>query len=445
MSVRRDEGELLASPRGVAAICAALTLLFLAPRMALLATRQWFFDELFTHWLAGHSVLSIVTLLRVDSGPPLYYLLVRLLGNPSLPATRLLSLVAALGSLAAIAGCGRLGTVRFMAAALLAAYPPAALFATDARPYALCSLFVTLAMLALLTERPALAALALVAAAASHYYGLLFFPSLLLRGRKGALALLGATAAVAPLLWLAAHQPARATGWMGQGRPSVGSLLFAPFDAPAALFRPAPLWLAVLAAAVALLALLRCDRSIARFAVMTLLVPYACAMLAGLAGRRIYFPMRFEAVAATPVVVVLALCIERWPRMGKFVLASLAVGIGLVAIDLAVLDHASRPVDDYRQAAQYVSTHVAKHSLVVATGFLYLETVSLRPAVAFPASQAMHPGWRTDPREAEGSPLPSGAFVWIGERQAPELRMIQRLRSVTPLFMNGRAMVAAVR
>ena len=445
MSVLRDEGDLLASRRGVAAVSVALTLLFLGPRLALLATRQWFFDELFTHWLAAHSLSSLIRLLRADSGPPLYYVLIHLIGNPPILATRLLSLAFALGSFAAMVTCRRLGSARFAAAALLAAYPPAVLFATDARAYALCALFVTLAMIAILSERPWAAAGALVAAAFSHYYGLLLFPSLLLRGRKGAFPLAAAILAITPLLWLAAHQPAQATGWMGEWRPSFGDVLFAPLDSPASLFKPAPRWLAAAAAVVAAVTLLRCDRSIALFASLTVGAPYALALLAGLAGRRVYFPMRFEAVIAPPLVLILAWCLDRWPRIWKIALTSITVAIGLISIDLAVVDHASRPPDDYRAAAQFVRLHVAPATPVVATGYLYLETVMLRPTIAYPATQALHPGWRADPQEAAGSPLPPGAFVWIGERQAPELGIIRRFRIVNPLFVNGRAMVAAVR
>ncbi|MEO6260023.1 MAG: hypothetical protein ABIP63_06710 [Thermoanaerobaculia bacterium] len=441
----RDEGDLLASRRGVAAVSVALTLLFLAPRIALLVTREFFFDELFTHWLAAHPPATMVGLLRADSGPPLYYAIIHLLGNPALFATRLVSLACALGSFAAILSCRRLGPARFLAAALLAAYPPAALFATDARAYALCALLVTLAMIALVCEKPWLAAAAIVAAACSHYYGLLFLPSLLLRGRKGARALAASLAAIIPLLWLARHQPVQATGWMGEWKPSFADILFAPFDSPPSLFKPAPLWLAALAAFVAALTLIRCDRKIALFAAWTVGAPYACALLAGLAGRRIYFPMRFESVIAPPLVLLLAACLDRWPRVWKMTLTSITIAIGLVSIDLAAVDHASRPPDDYRQAAQFVGRHVPPATPVVATGYLYLETVALRPAIAYPASQALHPGWRTDPHDAEGSPLPDGAFIWIGERQAPELATIQRSRIVKPLFVNGRALVAAVR
>src|SRR5216684_7263597 len=67
-----------------------------------------------------------------------------------------------------------------LAAILLAVFPPAALFAVDARAYAMCAMFVTIAVLAIDGDRPVVAALALVAAAYSHYYGVLFFPILLI-------------------------------------------------------------------------------------------------------------------------------------------------------------------------------------------------------------------------------------------------------------------------
>ncbi|MGZ8834011.1 MAG: hypothetical protein ACXW19_12540, partial [Thermoanaerobaculia bacterium] len=69
-----------------------------------------------------------------------------------------------------------------LAGALIALYPPAALFAVDARSYALCALFVTIGVLQLET-RPFAAALAFALAAHTHYYGVLFFPVLLFRPR----------------------------------------------------------------------------------------------------------------------------------------------------------------------------------------------------------------------------------------------------------------------
>ena len=78
-----------------------------------------------------------------------------------------------------------------------------------------------------------------------------------------------------------------------------------------------------------------------------------------------------------------------------------------------------------------------------ASGYLYLETVTIQPAIAFPPEQAEHPGWRAT--ATSGSGLPAGAFIWIGERAAPELAIIRRLRRVDPLYINARAVIARVR
>ena len=70
-----------------------VTLLFLAPRLALLFTRQPFFDELYTRWIGAKSFTGILAALHYDSGPPLYYFLVHTLGDPSVPLLRVLSLL----------------------------------------------------------------------------------------------------------------------------------------------------------------------------------------------------------------------------------------------------------------------------------------------------------------------------------------------------------------
>jgi len=63
---------------------------------------------------------------------------------------------------------------------------------------------------------------------------------------------------------------------------------------------------------------------------------------------------------------------------------------------------------------------------------------------AFPPEQANHPGWRALPKP--GLHPPPGAFFWIGERNAPELGVIMRdRRTIKPLFVNDRALVALVR
>ncbi|MGZ8796280.1 MAG: hypothetical protein ACXW2F_02960, partial [Thermoanaerobaculia bacterium] len=153
-------------------------LIFLGVRLAILYARAPFFDELFTVWMARQPLRSIAPALLHDSGPPLYYFIARF---DSVVALRLLSLLFASIQFVLIARRS------LLAGALIALYPPAALFAVDARSYALCALFVTIGVLQLET-RPFAAALAFALAAHTHYYGVLFFPVLLFRPRASRVA-----------------------------------------------------------------------------------------------------------------------------------------------------------------------------------------------------------------------------------------------------------------
>ncbi|HXH40491.1 MAG TPA: hypothetical protein VNN08_17805, partial [Thermoanaerobaculia bacterium] len=242
-----------------------ILLLFAAARVPLLILRAPFFDELFTRWIAGKPFAGILAALRHDSGPPLYYFAVHLLGDPSVVETRLLSLLFSAISIVLILRWNREAAI--LAAILLAVFPPAVLYAVDARAYAMCAMFVTLAMLAIDDDRPLVAALALVAAAYSHYYGVLFFPILLLKaagaqpagpygfaqGRRRRYAGLGALALAVvlylPGFWLALQQPAEARAWMTLRWPD-------------ALFVRPPLALAVIGA-VALVLSVRLNRYMA--------------------------------------------------------------------------------------------------------------------------------------------------------------------------------------
>src|SRR3954454_9526642 len=154
-----------------------IVLLFAAASIPLLIIRAPFFDELFTRWISAKPFTGIVSALRWDSGPPLYYFVVRLIGDPSVTATRILSLLCAAVSLILI-----LRSKNVIAALLLAVFPPAILFAADARAYAMCAMFVTIAVLAIDADRPFAAAIALIAAAYCHYYAVLML-AILLMGR----------------------------------------------------------------------------------------------------------------------------------------------------------------------------------------------------------------------------------------------------------------------
>jgi hypothetical protein len=401
---------------------------FFATRLPLLFVRDFFYDELFTRWISAKSLVEIVRALRYDSGPPLFYFLVHALGNPPLLWVRAVSLVASAVALLAL-----LARKHELAALFVAVFPPAVLFAVDARSYALCAMFVTLGMLSLercedagLKPGPrqtsrrwmwaglqpgVLAALFVVAAAYSHYYGALFIPLLLRKPR----ALLLAVLLFAPGLWLAAVQPPEARAWMTMAWPD-------------ALFVRPPLLLAIGGAVVLLLAL----RS-RRIALATLL-PLALALL-----LRVYVPLRFESVIAAPLSLWWERSLAGRPR--RELLAFAAIAIGLTWTLLGIADHLRRPPGDYRAAADFVAEHAGART-VVASGYLYLETVVRRPAISFPPEQALHPGWRAFPPPGLTPPAPP--FWWVGERGAPELELIRRGRRADVVFANARAAVVAV-
>jgi hypothetical protein len=81
------------------ATAAIIVLVFLSLRIALLAARDPFFDELFTVWISAKPFAGILHALRSDSGPPLYYFIVHALALKSVIADRVLSLVFASASL----------------------------------------------------------------------------------------------------------------------------------------------------------------------------------------------------------------------------------------------------------------------------------------------------------------------------------------------------------
>jgi hypothetical protein len=384
------------------AAAAGILALFFALRVPLAHYRQPFFDELFTRWISAKSFGGIVSALRYDSGPPLYYFLVHLFGSG-----RLISLVASLIAILLL-----LRKKHFFAAAFVAVFPPSVLFAIDARAYALCALFVTIAVLYEKVD-----AIAFVLAAYSHFYGVLFFPLLVRKPKSLALAVV----LFAPGFYLASQQPAGARQWM-------------TFAWPDALFVPPPLALAILGG-LALLASLKLNKYLAM-----VLVPLVLAIV-----LRVYVPLRFESVIATP----LALCIAEGLKARKGILrealASILLGAAAIWSVIGIVDHANRGPDDYLRAASWLAHNVSRQERVVASGYLYLETIANgRPdAFAFPVEQAIHPGWRAFATSKDAVPQPP--FVWIGERGSREFGLIAGHHRVEPLCFNARAMVARIR
>ncbi|MCA1733785.1 MAG: hypothetical protein LC732_09300, partial [Acidobacteria bacterium] len=188
-----------------------------------------------TLWISPRPLGEQWIALLNDSGPPLYYALVRAItfGHPALTEVRLISMAAAAALLAILFLARFLGPARWIAALLLAVFPPHVYFSTEARSYALAALFAGIAALAidawLRSGRRmtlALAVAAMLAAAWSHYYGVLLFPvplvaAAVLRRKRAALEGLAAGALAGlgflPGFWLALRQPSESMRWLSLG------------------------------------------------------------------------------------------------------------------------------------------------------------------------------------------------------------------------------------
>ena len=429
---------------------AGLTLLFLAIRVVLLYAREPFYDELFTLWMARQPASSVLPNLLHDSGPPLYYWLARF---DSVVALRWLSLFFATIQFLLVARRS------MIAGALITIFPPAVLFAVDARSYALCALLVTVGVLAWERDRPWIGAIALTLAAYTHYYGVLFFPLLAFRRQTRAAVPLPFLLFV-PGFLLASRQPAEAFGWVREPWWKVFTGFSTAGPYPEALFAPAPVALTIAALLLFIAAVSGNHRghrghreaqsplclsvhSVSSVVKLAALIPIAGAVAFAVAGRPVYFPMRFESVLAAPLVLWAAAGLERWGRRPRFAILAGLLTAGAISVFLGIVDHQRRAPSPYREAALVLRQIAADGQPVYATGYLYLEAVVAldRTVEALPRTQAEHPGWRaTEPI----SDLPPDSFLWIVERQSNEFAAVARRRKVLPLFMNERAAIVRV-
>jgi hypothetical protein len=457
---------------------AAITLLFAGVRGALLLVREPFFDELYTLWISARPLAAQWSALLNDSGPPLYYALVRAitLGHPALTEVRLLSMAAAVALLTTFFFARSLGPARWIAALLLAVFPAHVYFSTEARSYALAALCAGIAALAIdawLTSgrRMALgvAVVAMLAAAWCHYYGVLFFPVPLVaaavaRRKRAAIEGLvaGAIAGIGflPGFWLALRQPPEAMRWLSLGGGSYSAwepLLHLSWAAPypAVFIVPPPLAIQIFAlalTAVAVVAGFREERP--RIWGAITLTPVALAMLFSAAGMAVYFPTRFEAVIAAPLAVWIALSLGtiRDRRVRGTLLVCLLV-VGAVSSYYAFMTAAGKPRDGWRETALLVRRSVPPTVPVVASGYAYLELTAQRseewPALVapFPASLGDHPGWAgaADALTLTRERLPEESFVWVGEWESAERRELERRYAVRVLERVDRIVVVEAR
>jgi len=396
-------------------------------------------DEYFTAWAAALPLGDLIAALRLDSGPPLPYLLAKLvaaLGPSPLAAARLVSVLA--GTLAVLVAARAAGRVAGAAAgawcaALLALHPLAVAWSSEGRGYALLLLAAALAWERLEalreTGRGALGlALAVALGCWSHALGLVLagataVASLTLprRGRQAALLGVGmGLASHLPWLPVAIAQPASATAWMA------GAWLeMAPLErvlAPVRLLPPvapfaahldlpsAPALAQALAAALCiwlLIAVGRAQRAGASSplpaAVLTAVPAIGLGVLAW-AGAPYLFPGRSEALYLAPFVGLLAAgaARSRAHRIGGVLLvagAAASTGVALVAWGEA-------PPSDESLVAAAIRQHLQDGGTVVIGGYWRLgvsfhlgREAGRYELVNVPASAAAHPGWYEDARD----------------------------------------------
>jgi hypothetical protein len=416
-----------------------------ALRLLLLFERPPWFDELFTIWAARLPLTDLVAALRLDSGPPGFYLLVkpfvrvgeRLANGDCL--VRAPSFLAALLLFAAARTLPR-GSARAWFVLLLSSSLLVSLYSGEARPYAVLALLcLTLFLLALEGKETGsrLCALACAGALAlyTHSLAILAVAALLIlaaraRRWRSCLALAAGAVLFAPWAPVLLAQPAAAIAWMHEalGESLIGFLsslggvgrVPAPFGPPA----PSALFLAGTAAgALSLLFLLahaRQDRAVREPAAFVLLV------LAGALAAGLWKPVAFAGRTELAVLPVwfwgLARAIPANRALRQISAASVVLGLSATLTVVLAAHSPSPPV-----AVTETITRVAGQGdiVVAATGFylparLAREQGRLAAAVEPLAEElGRHPGWFVPalPGPAEERSLASAAAKVVPGRR----------------------------
>lgn len=451
-------------------------------RAALIPIRPVFFDELFTRWISGLPLRSIFAALEHDSGPPLYYILVRLLGggHADVPAIRVMSLFVSLLVFAAVVVAVKPWPLRLPAMAILALLPLHVLFSGDARSYALLATCVGLgcSFLRRWLDEPSwywclASAASLIAAVYTHWYGFLFLPLIPLivilnwrrsgraRLMQGGLITLLIGLAVLPALSLISRQPPEAAEWMRQGDAGSPLLVLAQLPrqlGPAQPFHPAlappvaePV-VVVSALLVVAVVLAGCFRSAeARLWAAIIATPVAAMIILVIVGRPAYFPGRFESSLALPLALLAASAMASMPRRIGYVLLAIWLALSSVVLVRWNSGYPLQLEDPWRLVAAYAGEAVPAQQMIAASGPMYLELVSSvgdggARVVALPGEQARHPGWRARPGSAEltreVSGLPRGVSWWAGEVGSREAQALSRRFDLRVEFRAGPVILA---
>lgn len=423
---------------------AAALAIGVAARVYAAFARPLWADEIFTLTLARRSAPEILAALRVDSGPPLHYLVAHVLllpfpsPGPGDLTIRFASLAASLLHLPLLVLVGRrLGRadVGLAAAALYALFPLAVLYGVEGRGYALASLLALAAFerALALRERPrAGTALALVVAAAgailTHYLAVLPVAALALLAigarpaprRALTLSGLGVAAVAAPWVPIALRQPVSSMAW-ARGPEFAGALRDFPanlafgIEPGGALALP----LSILGGALVLALLFRERRGVLSPVAAVLAGSLVLLALAQLVTGALVLPGR-TAVVLLPFVALLVAAAPPAVPLGTGVLA--------VAFLVRTLQDVAGPSPG-ETLARVLETPARAGKTIAAVGYwgpelaYRLERAGVRRRVVyFPSAVGAHPGWyreeeipgETLAREASALlALPSHATVFV--------------------------------
>ncbi len=411
----------------------------LLPRLAAAFARPPWHDEYFTAWAARLPFTELIAALRVDSGPPLPYLLVKfftIFGLGPLPASRLIAVAAGTGAalLGALAARRAFGEeAGWWTGALLAVHPLAVAWSCEGRAYALLLLCAALGwerIEKLARTGTGAAGLALAVALACWSHGLGMLLALVLaavaltlprdvRSRAGA-AVAAGLATHLPWLPVALKQPPASIAWMttawrslpASSRPVAPVRLLSPLgDFRSALDLPGSPWWVEAAAAALVLALVivgcRARETAWRPLIGFLLAPAALGTLAAL-GVPAFYPGRGEAIYLLPFLMLAGAGASR-SRAARAAGALLVAGAAAMSVT-AIAGWAARPPSGEQLLAAVLRRGMPAGGRVVIGGFWRLGIAyhlagdaGRFTLVNVPASAAAHPGWY-DPRSERPAP-----------------------------------------
>ncbi len=459
---------------------AGLALTALAPRVCGALLRHPWHDEYFTAWAGQLSLRGLVAALRLDSGPPLPYLLVKLgagLGVPPLAAARALSVIAGTAAVLLAARAARRAfgpRAGWWAGAFLAVHPLAVAWSCEGRAYALLFMAAAWAWERIETlahERRGAVGLAAAVALACWCHGLGLLLAAVLAAvaltlqtptRSRALAAVGAgLASQLPWLPIAMHQPPAAIAWMAAAWRAMPPA--ERFVAPVRLLSPlgayasaldlpsSPSWLEAAAGIVLVAVVIAGCRAVGawRTAIGAALPPVMLGALAA-AGVPAFYPGRGEVLALAPLALLVGAAAAR-SRTATLAVLALTCGAAVTSAR-AQFAWATAPPSGEQRIAACLRQALPDGGTVVIGGYWRLGVAYQLGASApryslvnVPAEAARHPGWydpRVDaPRSGElenlaqrllASPTPVAIVVAPGIATAPALEHLARRLHLHP-------------